>query len=176
MKFFLPLAICLLFVFSSCGKKADVIAPANTNNISATVDGANVSFNAEAAARVVTNEPGAYPYLLDITGATSTAGNNAIIVITVSSENPITTGTYISSDTNPGPVSFSGLTYQQDVAGSQIANPYITDNSGHYPTTVTITSISSTNVQGTFSGTLVYSIGGSQTETVTNGKFNMTIN
>ena len=176
MKFYLLLSACLALILSSCKKKSDVVGP--TNMITATVNGVNVNFNSDASAQIVTNEIGGYPNLLDINGATSTHGNKALITVTVSSKNAITSGSFPASGTNKPGAGFFSITYEQTVdSTSQLANPYITDNSGLYPTTVTITSISSTNVQGTFTGTLVYYTTGTQNKPVpvTNGKFNLSI-
>src|SRR6185437_7464333 len=145
MKFFFLPFVCLLLVFGSCKKKGDIVP---TNTISATIDGANVNFNGDASDRIVTNALGLYANLLDITGSTGADGNRATIVITITSKNSITNGTVISSDN--GADTFSDIIYEKTDPISQIAQPYITDNFGHYPTVVTITSISNTNIQGTF--------------------------
>jgi hypothetical protein len=174
MKFLLIPAACLILIFSSCKKDSN-----SANNIvKASVDGADVNFSINANAHIITNEPGAYPNVLVINGTTGTGSNKAIITIDVSSENLIKNGTFPSSDTSPGPVSFSEIIYEQTTPGSQIAQPYITNNFVQGSTTVTISSISSTNVQGTFSGALVYSINGTgePAKTIANGVFNLTIN
>lgn len=174
IKHFLFFLICWLFALSSCKKtgqgKVDV-TPLNT--LSATINGVNVNFNAALSAHI-SSEPGAYPNVISIYGTTGT-GNNANIVITVSSMKTITSGTYISSD-NPGTIAFSDIFYEIPDGTSQVIEPYIADSSGFYPTTVTITSISSMNVQGTFNGTLVYSLGGGTNQSIINGKFNVRIN
>jgi hypothetical protein len=51
---------------------------------------------------------------------------------------------------------------------------YASDVNGAYLTTVKIISISSTNVQGTFTAQLVYT-DGKTIKTVTNGKFNINL-
>ena len=177
MKFYSLAIACMMLIFSSCKKQPDSRpTKSNNNTITATVDGKNVTFNTNANARIVTNESGIYPDLLEITGATDTSSNNAIIIIEVNSINSITTGTFPSADTNPEPATSSGIIYDQNVAGSQLAQQYITNNSVTNSTSVTVTSLSSTNVQGTFTGALVYFIsGGAPGKTITNGEFNLSI-
>jgi len=175
MKFSLMLPIAFLLIGSSCGKKADVVVPANANTVAATVNGANLNFSTGAFAEFETLTTGAYTAnLLVINGETGTDGNQATIGLTVAFYGSVASGTYVSSDTTP-PVSNSQLIYAKDTASSQITDPFITDNSGHYLTTVVITSITSTHVQGTFNGTLINSLGSSGTEAVTNGTFDLAI-
>jgi hypothetical protein len=177
MKFCLLAAACMMPILNSCKKPDNNPVKSNNNTITATVDGQNLTFNTGAGARIVTNETGIYPDLLEITGATDASGNNAIIVIDVTSINSITTGTFPSADTNPEPATTSGIIYNQNVAGSQLGQQYITNNNLTNSTSVTVTSLSSTNVQGTFNGALVYFIsGGGPGKTITNGKFNLAIN
>ncbi|MDB4904273.1 MAG: hypothetical protein JWQ63_3554 [Mucilaginibacter sp.] len=179
MKKYILLFTCVLFIFTSCKKKADII-PVPINTISATVDGANMNFNINVSAHIGANAGGpgtnATLYISGLTSGTVPSGSMSINVSS-QSLNSIIKGTYTIASANNNPPVFAFLTYgYYDPASSGPDQPYFTDSKGIQPTTITITSISSTNVQGTFSGTLVYSQGGTGTKTITNGKFNVNIN
>jgi hypothetical protein len=174
-KFLLPF-VCILFVFGSCKKKNEVI-PANT--ITATVDGVTTTYNINISAHLATFlYGGTSSTSLAIQGSTAThapAGGIAIS-ITSSKASAITKGTFTVDSRNNNPPVYVGLAYTYyDPSSNDPDQPYLTDPNWIMPTTITIRSISSTNVQGTFSGTLVYSQGGASTKTVTNGKFNVDI-
>jgi hypothetical protein len=173
MKKILLFAVSLLFVLASC-KKTSEDNPIPVNTISATVDGVNISHNTNISAKFSSNSIGGPSYTLNIQAATP---NKAFgISLTSPDKNAIAKGTYtLASSKNNTPI-WVYVDYEDYEPNTNIPDqPYITDPNGIQPTTVTITSISSTNVQGTFSGTLVYSQGGSGTKTVTNGKFNVNI-
>jgi hypothetical protein len=173
MKKFLLIAVSLLFIVTSCKKKSED-NPIPVNTISATVDGVNISLSTNISAKFSTNQIGALSYTLNIQGATP---NKAFgISLTSPDKNAITKGTYtLASSKNSTPI-WVYVAYEDYELNTNIPDqPYITDPNGIQPTTITITSISSTNVQGTFSGTLVYSQGSSGTKNVTNGKFNINI-
>jgi hypothetical protein len=173
LKFFLLPAACLILLFSSCKKQSNN-APKNT--ITANIDGTDVSFNTNTYVHIDANEPGQYPYYLTIDGETDNSTSRASITIGVVSKNSITSGTFLSSDTDPAAVSFSQLIYDRAVPGSQLAHPYITNNNLQNSTTVSISTLSATRVQGAFSGVLIYSLGGLPGKTITNGKFDLAIN
>jgi len=169
-RFLLP-TICLLFIFSACKKKTD-IAPANT--VSATVDGVNMNFNTNVVAHFVNNQETAGTSSLIIQGVTAaqTPSGGIGISLTSTNANYITEGTYTATSYKNTPPVWIQVSY---VSSGDLDQPFWTDPNTIKPTTITITSITNTNVQGTFNGTLVYSQGGAPTKTVTNGKFNVTI-
>jgi len=168
MKKILILSAFILFIFTSCKKKNDVV-PVNT--ISATVDGAHLSFNTSVYAKFGGNSNST----LSIYGVTSSASDAQTITIGVFSDKAIAIGTY----TYPSITGSSGLTeypfivYSDKGPTASSSFLFVTDNTAANPTTVTITSINSTNIQGTFTCTLIRQIGG--TKTITNGKFNINI-
>lgn len=99
------------------------------------------------------------------------AGNPAtsdILTITVDGDRQIAAGSYsltVTPTTHYLPA--LGYTINQ-------TNNYMSDVSGTLATNVTISSITSTNVQGTFNGGVVlYNGTGAATKTITNGKFNV---
>jgi len=159
-KLILLLPLCLLFVLSSCSKKSTP-APSVTGTITVTIDGSTQTFNVDASAHVQ-NISGLNVF--NIFGAQSTGSTNSIAISIVNSS--LTAGTYTGVDSQ-AQISYalaSGTVYQ-----------YADDDAAAYATVV-IKSISSTNVQGTFSGNLNLIGGtGAATETLTNGTFNLNI-
>lgn len=160
MKRIIVIATCILLVFSGCKKNSNV-APANT--ISADIDGVTENFNTRAIATLSTGPTSNSGFtILGTNGATS---DSDFLSITVAINQTITTGSY-TSDT-----SFVSILYKFGPSSIDNLNDYHTDLAGS-PSTVVITKLTSTNIQGTFSGKLVY---GSASKTVTNGKFNLTL-
>ena|SRR3982751_2140454 len=150
-----------LMVLSGC--KKDDSDNNSSNAISASLDGTAVTFNVNAKA-MRTNVSGAYS--VQIIGYD---GNSNQIAIAISSDAPITTGTYSenSSDSKGASVNYipSGSAY-----------PYISYNSTSNPATVTISSISATSIQATFQGDVYLASSGGITNTkkaFTNGQFNV---
>jgi hypothetical protein len=161
-KFLVFFVFCLILAFSSC-KKQDVAPGA----ISATFDGVDVNLSTSAFAQKV-YDPVVKEYVIDITGSTGTGNGNGSIVINVTSNSPITTGPYASNGI-PGKTPFSTIIYQPAGAAPG-AEPYISGDAG-IPVTVTITSISNTNISGYFDGAFTYPSDGA----IANGKFNVGI-
>ncbi|MGZ3777614.1 MAG: hypothetical protein ACXVI9_08435 [Mucilaginibacter sp.] len=169
-KFLLPL-FCILFIFNSCKKKTDVL-PVNT--ISATVGGTAMNFNSKVQALYsINNETGGT--VLWITGYTGTdnlAGSMAIS-IAASDKSSFKVGTYnISSISNQAPVFIELIYGSGDPSINPSQQPWLSDTNAVQPATITITSVSGTNMQGTFSGVLLHWFG-SDNKTVANGKFNV---
>lgn len=154
----------MFVIFTSCGKSSS-----NPNSgggtITCTIDGTAMTFN-----NVLIAKDTAFfgAYALTISGASAISSSSTVFSLTVDGTSPIVTGTY-----NIGPTGNStdapALAYSQ---GSSFA--YEEDISGTKESAIVITSLSKTNVQGTFSGTLTLMTGsGPATKTVTNGKFNV---
>ena len=164
---FIP-AITLITIFSSC-KKDSSSNSTTSGTISADIDGTAVSFNFgdNAALDTISGE-----YTIAIAGFQS--GVNVTsneIGIGVGGAYPIAVGTYTdtSSIADNSTISYSIPSDNSGYAAVGIAPFY---------GTVTITSISATQVQGTFSGVLGVGSGSSSTvpyHTLTNGKFNVKI-
>ncbi len=169
MKKLLILSACVLFIFTSCKKKTDVV-PVNT--IIAIVNGATLNFNAN-----VTGSTSISGTMLHISGATTSDNTAAIIGISITSQDAsaITKGTYTFNSANTHPTVYTYVVYNT-LDNNPSQQPFNTDPTGVQSTTITITSISSTNVQGTFSGTLVRPTVDGAIRTVTNGKFNVNLN
>ncbi|MBS1530165.1 MAG: hypothetical protein JSU01_07655 [Bacteroidetes bacterium] len=170
MKRFLLPAICLLLVFTSCKKKNDV-TPVNT--LTATVDGINMNFNSNMTARIDGNFTGTGNIDLVVEGfATNGSTNNMLGISFITANlNSITAGTYTAANANNTPPIWAAITYNDNSSAS--THNYLTYTT--VPFTITITSISKTNIQGTFSGVVADLNNSSNTKTITNGKFNVNI-
>jgi hypothetical protein len=169
MKKLLLFSACVMLAFSSCSKKKDN-SPSATNTITANVAGTDTKFNTTVTG-VLASGQGAYD--LAITGLTGTGTSAQSLSISIGSQNPIVKGTYtLNSSTSSDATSFPDLVYEANLSGSSSAE-FATDFTGTNATTITITSITSTNVQGTFNGVLVGD--GNTTKSITSGTFNATI-
>ena len=167
MKKILLFSACVMLAFASC-KKSDKNAPAGSNTITANVDGNAVDFNNGATGLLSISQGG---YVLFVSGFSGTGSSEQSMQIGIDSQKPITTGTYsLSSSTDPNATASPQLAYG---LGAPTPIGFITD--GVNLTTITITSISSTNVQGTFSGVLLSSQDATTTKSITNGKFNVVL-
>lgn len=173
MKKILILSVCILFIFISCKKRTDVV-PVNT--ITAVVNGATLNFNVNVTGGTVLEALGANNTTLNINGLTASDNTAAIIGISVTPQDGSrpAKGTYTFNSTNAHPTVYPYIVYNS-LDNNPSQQPFYTDPTGKQSTTVTITSISSTNVQGTFSGILVHSNGDGTIRTVANGKFNVNI-
>jgi hypothetical protein len=170
MKKILLFSACVMLAFSSCKKSAPKITTSNT--ITANVGGSGLTFNS-AVTGLLANSSGSYVLL--ITGATGTGSNAQVMSIAIDSENPIVKGTYtINSSTSSDATSFPQLSYVQSASTTNPVS-FTSDLTGTNASTVTITSISSTNVQGTFNGVLLSDQDGTTTKSVTNGKFDVAV-
>ena len=157
--------ILLTFVILSSCKKSSTSTSSGGGTITATIDGTQMTFN---TILIVKDTAFMGAYALTMSGATSASSSATELSLTVDGTSPITTGTY-----NFGPsgttTDLPALAYSQ---GSSLL--YEEDITGAHENSIVITSLSKTNVQGTFSGTLTLMLGsGPQTKTVTNGKFNV---
>jgi hypothetical protein len=159
-----------LFLFITSCKKNSSVAPVNT--LSATINGVSESFNINLLAQ---NSIGSTLHSdLSVFGSNGKSVDSSdALSITVDNNSAITVGTYTNtSNSNEG---FVRITYYKSPASFIDPNTYTSDVNGTYLTTIKITSISSTNVQGTFSAQLVY-FDGKTINQVTNGKFNVNLN
>ncbi|MFI5161042.1 MAG: hypothetical protein ACHQHN_07175 [Sphingobacteriales bacterium] len=158
----LLLPLCVLFVLTSCKKNSNTTGN-TTGTITVNIDGTAQTFNVGATAHV--DNTGGF-YTLSLIGVQSASAANSIIV-EVTNSSPIVAGTYTGTNSQ------ADMSYTQ-VSGSAV---YQFDGSNNASNaTITIKSISSTNVQGTFSGTLEIITGaGTSSKILTNGTFNLNI-
>ena len=156
--------ILALVLLASCKKSSNSSTPSG-GTITATVDGTPMTFNNVLVAKD-TSYLGAY--LISISGISSLTASAPELSLTVDGPSAVTTGTYnlppSGTITDVPALSFS--------QGTTLV--YSSDVSGTYSSSVVITSLSKTNVQGTFTGTLTLSLGsGATTKAITDGKFNV---
>jgi len=181
MKKLLFFSACIMLAFTSC--KKDSSKTTSSNTITATVGGSNITFSTNATGGLATDSG---LYVLEIVGLTGTNSSAQSMSIGLVSDAPIVKGTYTfnSADTTSSATVFPDVEYVKNLSGddSDVFGTNVVINIGNGPitiptstTTVIITSISSNNVQGTFSGLLVNEGDNTTTETVTNGKFNVAI-
>ena len=159
-----------MLAFSSCKKSAPKVT--SSNSITVTVGSSNLNFSTAASA-LLANSSGSYVLL--ISGATGTGSNAQAISIAIDSETPIVQGTYtLNSSTNTNATSFPQIAYVQSASTTNPVS-FTSDPTGTNASTITITSINPTNVQGTFNGVLLSDQDGTTTKSVTDGKFNVDI-
>jgi hypothetical protein len=164
MKKLFLISACFVLAFSACKKDSAKSSSSISAGITATIGSSNFNFSTAATAQATT---GSGIYTLQVLGETTTGSSAQGVSISIESDKPIAKGTYSisASDTS----SFTQVTY---VENASISNPVsFSSESG----TVTITVISGTNVQGTFSGSLLSDQDGTTTEALTNGKFNVSL-
>jgi len=145
------------------------VAPANT--LSATVNGSAESFNTnlfgQNGSGVVLNSD------LAILGSNGSASGSDVLSITLTTNSTITARTYTNAPNGNG--DFASIVYNNGTFSLANPNTYTSDINGNYLTTITIVSISSTNIQGTFNAQLLYT-DGKTVKSFTNGKFNVKLN
>ena len=162
---FAPLFISIIFF--ACSKGSSTPAAA-VNYIIASVDGKPDTFNVITAAKIVTT-PGAYQLLL--TAAANNTSSADVMTLRIDGHIPIATGTIVETINTGANASYipwliytlndPWAVYEQTVNGS-------------IPVTISITSLTSTNVQGTFSIPLFRLNGtGPEDKIITNGSFNV---
>jgi hypothetical protein len=154
--FIIAIIICC---FSSCKKESSNTSPA----ISVAIDGTVTNFNAGALAYYLT------PTDLSISAYTRSSLYADKMTLEIQSPTTITTGTYTefpSSGSAVGLLAFYkyGIGYYQALGTSANSNP----------ATITITSIDSKSVKGTFSGDVTLNgAGGSNRKVLSSGTFNV---
>jgi len=159
------LLFCLQLILFCCNKNS----PTPLNTIIADVDGVTqtFSFNDSAnRANDINVYPGQTVYSANVFGNTTNAFKTNTIIISINLPQPITPGKYLFDNSNP---------QYDNIFISYAENPsnfdYIPDTRQPNPATITITSISSTNIQGTFSGDLFGTLDSARK--ITNGRFNV---
>jgi hypothetical protein len=154
-----------LVLLASCKKSSNSSTPAG-GTITATVDGTPMTFNNVLIAKE-TAYSGAY--VLTFSGASSLSSSSSPeLSLTVDGTSAITTGTYSIGPSGNTP-NLPAMSYSQ---GTTLI--YGSDVTGTYASSIVITSLSKTNVQGEFTGTLTLITGsGATTKAITDGKFNV---
>lgn len=162
MKRITSLLIIGLFIFSACNK--DSSAP-QANTIVADIDGTTETFNNTVVGVKLTTSG---IYSIAVSGFHGDANSDRMSII-VGGPNAVTTGTFKFDQ----PAGQNGAVIVYTLAGgSDGYGP--ADLGGPDPILVTITSLTATNIQGTFSGTLALDDGSSPVhKVVANGKFNV---
>jgi len=155
-------AACLLVIaFSSCKKDDTDSIP--SNSLTASIDGSSKSFNTALTGSLVTNG-GAQG--LQVVGFAGAAGSSDALYLGVSSDGQIVPGTYVEGQG-------AGIIFSlQSGAITNYTNAESTTN----PISITITSITSTKVTGTFKGDLfIDGNSASAKKVLTSGTFSATI-
>ena len=164
MKKLLLLSLGAILTICSCINKTNKpVDPAVKNSFTATVDGVPETFNFKDSIRTIGTR-GIY-----ITGANETTSDKIMLFL---SGNSLGTGTYSSAAGGLQMFYGAGPGYTFD-------NYYFTYDSSSVAT-VKLTSIDSTGVKGTFSGSVVLeasviSSGSRPIKTITDGKFDLTL-
>lgn len=168
MKRLLFPAVCIFFILTSCKKKNDVV-PIPVGTLSATVGGKNINF--DAVANYSIPAASTIKQLNIASTKLGKLGTSDFILnynITISPVNGIVVkGTY----TNAGLGNHFPFVTMDYIVPEYL---YLSDTSIQ-SAVVTITSITDTNVQGTFTGTLYKAGDHTNAVSVINGKFNANI-
>ncbi len=135
--------------------------------LTATIDGTPVTFNARVAAY---NSSSSGIYNLSIVGTTGITAPFDQLIVAVSGGQKPATGTYHHIDGSG--IDYALLVY--DISGGASYIEDYTSTAAQHPVTINVTILTSTNVQGTFSGQIVMP-GATATglKVITNGKFNV---
>jgi len=163
MKSFLTFFSCILLLCTACKKNNDTTP---TNTISAQIDGVTESFNTNPTAGLGTSV--ALNSSLIFFGGNGAGANDDIINVKINASQTITTSSYTSGSDAVGYVSIS---YKHGPSSILNPNTYVSDPTSQQ-NTVVIKKLTSTNIQGAFSGKLFYK---GASKTVTNGKFNINL-
>ncbi len=156
----------LIIVLAFCACKKSAAPPTGSANfMTADINDTSQTFNTVVLAK---NVPVSSGYLLAIACASTNTSAADVLSVSIDGMKPITTGTFTANFSGT-PDFLPSMAFQH---GDTTA--YQEDVSGSHPITVTITSLTGTNVQGTFNGTLTLANGsGAFVKKVTNGKFNI---
>jgi len=157
MKKLFAIAILGSVVLVSCKKSSGGGGP-----LQATINGTVTNF-ATGATGLTASAGG--QYTIEVAGASGTTSPNAF-EITLQSANPIAVGTYTDTSSTNNAI----LEYVPYSTGTF----FLSAGQASHPSKVVITSVSSTQIAGTFQGTLYANQDTTTTpETITNGTFNV---
>jgi len=161
MKALLFAAFFSAIALSSCKKDNNdsVAGP----NLSASFDGISTKFN-NALVGSKSSTEGSYAF--QVGGSEGTSGSSDVFYLLVTSNNPIAPGTYVDGQG-------AGIVYISQSGG--VTN-YSNALSATNPISITVTSISSTHVTGTFKGDIFVDANNTlEKKALTNGRFNVTL-
>ena len=167
--FLLTAFFCLLLALSSCKKQNTDPAP---GTLIATVNGADVNLSTSAVARMF-YDADLKEYGLNVVGSTGTVAGSGSIVAEMLAFSPFANGTYTCCNVATSTQIVNASIIYVPASNSNTEPFFAGDGSESFPITVTITSISNTNLQGTFTGTSVST--SPAANTTISGKFNVAI-
>jgi hypothetical protein len=160
MKVLFAAFLCVI-AFTACKKDDTDSIPSNT--LSASIDGSSKTFNTALTGSLISNG-GAQG--LQVMGFAGAAGSSDALYLGVSSDGQIVPGTYVDGQG-------AGIIFSSQ--SGAITN-YTNAESATNPISITITSITSTKVTGTFKGDLfVDGNSASAKKVLTSGTFSATI-
>ena len=160
MKHLLPLLLILALCWCGCDKQ--LVAPTiNKGSITATIDGVDETFSVSDSVSYLAKQPQTADWIFKVSGHNSEAANTDRIFFYIDYQAPILAGVTYNNEITDHPIN---VTMSVITPGKQYFASYPS------PVSITITSITSTNVQGTFSGTMANN---GATKTLTNGKFDL---
>jgi hypothetical protein len=171
MKKLLISYVLIILVFISC-KKVQSQMDVSYGTIMATVNGVNYSFNYGASGGIALNN-GQYNFTIYGYSAPLTK-NPHFITVEMVLPIPITVGTYTrtpAADSQPAIIPV--ISYHYSSSNGATNSFYGADGSTPYPATITITSISTNHIEGTFNGVLILEGDIKTTVTVSNGMFSL---
>ncbi|HTK19897.1 MAG TPA: hypothetical protein VL442_10305 [Mucilaginibacter sp.] len=170
MKKLLLFSAFIIFVLASCSNSnKSTIAPTSASKFSATIDGVHQTFDSKDSVRLI-NTAGIY-----LSGTNDTTSNKILLYII--SNTKLDTGTYVSTY----PAAKSLQLFYGVGPGYTADNLYYTydiSQGASFDGTLTVTSLSSTSIKGTFSGKVVLEssiLTTPQSKTITDGKFDLSI-
>ena len=155
-----------LFLLSLIAVSACKKITASSVTISADVDGVPTSFNTDAFA-IKSADTGSYG--LEIGGAHPAGSTSDQLTVGITGTAPVTMGIY--DDVTSSAPDQASILFEHDPG----ANDYGASGTSPYTDTITITSISSTSIHGTFHGTLTLTSTPTTptSHVITNGKFDV---
>ena len=143
---------------------------AGTNQVVATIDGTKMTFNTYATSGSGSDKNGVVSF--GVGGVDSVNGTS----FAIGGGGIVSTGTYDIGLTSISPVYAFGMSYNKTVSGGNTLTYGTNNNNTSKVGTITISSISATGAQGTFTATLPLTSGQSgvpSSVSITNGGFNV---
>jgi hypothetical protein len=160
MKRLLPVFLLLALAWFACNKS--VVAPdVKKGTITATINGVDETFNMSDSVLYLAKQPQTADWVFKASGHNSADAVTDRIWFIIDYQAPIVAGAEYNNEVADKPINVE-MSYIKP--GKQYIASYPD------PVSVTITSFSSTSVQGAFSGTMHNN---GETSTITNGKFNL---
>lgn len=160
--------VLLLSLVTSCKKDDESDTFPQPGTMTVDIDGISTTFVGTVA--YVVDDGGSYRVAIRGYGKSNAPSNE--LAFTFECYGQISLGTYIER-TNPGQNRVMDMLYTLYIEDSSLYWPEAySHNSATDPVTVVVTKITSTSIQGTFSGKLKNTTDGSPEVVFSNGKFN----